>query len=79
MQCNDFLISLNSKRINILEDETTIPEFDYEEQIKILISSETNPEIRAGLYEYWQKVSRENNFDRKLFVQDLIDKRFSFY
>ena len=68
MQCNDFLISLNSKRINILEEETTIPEFDYEEQIKILISSETNPEIRAGLYEYWQKVSREKNFDRKLFV-----------
>ena len=52
MQTNDFITSLNSRRINIIKDETTIPENDYEEQAKIMISSETNPEVQASLYEY---------------------------
>ena len=68
MQTNDFLTSLNSRRISIIKDETTIPENDYEEQAKILISSETNPEVQASLYEYWQIVSKDKNFNKKQFV-----------
>ena len=78
MQHNDFVVSLNSRRISILKDEMEIPENDYEEQAKILISSEENPEVQASLYRYWQHISKDTNFDKKKFVHDLLDKRYSF-
>ena len=61
-----------------MKDETEIPDNDYEEQAKILISSEENLEVQASLYNYWQFISKDPNFDKKKFVQDLLDKRYSF-
>ena len=78
MQSNDFVKSLNSRRIDIIKDQSTIPENDYDEQAKIMISSETNPEVQASLYQYWQNVVKDKNFDKKQFVQDLINGRYSF-
>ena len=60
-----------------MKDETEIPDNNYEEQAKILISSEENPEVQASLYNYWQFISKDPNFDKKKFVQDLLDKRYS--
>ena len=48
-----------------MKDETEIPDNDYEEQAKILISSEENPEVQASLYNYWQFISKDPNFDKK--------------
>ena len=78
MQSNDFLSSLNTKRVKILKDTSKVEKIDYDEQAKILISSETNTDIRSSLYDYWQSVANEKNFDKKLFVQDLINKTYSF-
>ena len=78
MQSNDFLSSLNTKRVKILKDTTKVDKIDYDEQAKILISSETNTDIRSSLYDYWQSVANEKSFDKKLFVQDLINKTYSF-
>ena len=64
MQSNDFVVSLNSRRIDILKDQSTIPVNDYDEQAKILISSEINPEVQASLYQYWQNISKNKNFDK---------------
>ena len=63
MQSNDFVISLNSRRIDIIKDQSTIPENDYDEQAKIMISSEINPEVQASLFQYWQNVAKDK-FDQ---------------
>ena len=78
MQSNDFLSSLNTKRVKILKDTSKVEKIDYDEQAKILISSETDTDIRSSLYDYWQSVATEKSFDKKLFVQDLINKTYSF-
>ena len=65
MQSNDFVISLNSRRIDIIKDQSTIPENDYDEQAKIMISSEINPEVQASLYQYWENLAKDENFDQK--------------
>ena len=63
MHTNAFITSLNSRRINVIKDETTISENEYQEQAKIMISAETNPEVQANLTKYWQNVSKDKNFN----------------
>ena len=63
MHTNDFITSLNSRRINVIKDETTISENEYQEQAKIMISAETNPEVQTSHTKYWQNVSKDKNFN----------------
>ena len=48
MQHNDLVISLNSKRISILKDETEIPDNNYEEQAKILMPDQFRGKSRSS-------------------------------
>ena len=48
MQSNDFVISLNSRRIDIIKDQSTIPENDYDKQAKIMIISEITQKYKQA-------------------------------
>ena len=74
---NDFKISFASNKYNIFEGKNDRG-LKLEDQARILISSEENPEIRANLLEYWRSASLEKEFNLKQFVEDLITNQFSF-
>ena len=61
IQNNDFFVSLNSKKISVLDQEKNI-DVDFEEQVRIMISTEENPEKRANLYNFWTKACKRKNF-----------------
>ena len=73
---NNFFTSFGAKKLNVFEIEAE--EEDLEEQAKILISSEEDPDLRANLYEYWKVSSQKSTFNNHKFVQDLLIKNFSF-
>ena len=64
---NDFFVSLNSKKISVLDQEKNI-EVDFEEQVRIMISTEENPEKRANLYNFWTKACKRKNFSHEKFL-----------
>ena len=61
--------------LNVLQGGDQDYEVDYEEQIQILLASETNIERKALLYEYWHENRNENDFDKGQFVKDILDNK----
>lgn len=74
---NDFFVSLNSKKISVLDQEKNI-DVDFEEQVRIMISTEENPEKRANLYNFWTKACKRKNFSHEKFLNDLLINNYSF-
>ena len=53
MNCDDFFTSLPSQKLDVFKTEVKSA-LETGEQIKILLSCEENPEIRATQYEHWK-------------------------
>ena len=77
IQNNDFFVSLNKKKLDVLEQESEL-EVDFEDQVKILISSEENPEFRSNLYDYWINAKKGKHFSNKDFLNDLLENNYTF-
>ena len=77
MNSDDFFTSLPSQRLDVFETEINSL-MEVEEQIKILLSCEDDPEMRADFYQYWLDRTKEPNYDENQFLKDLLKDNFSF-
>jgi hypothetical protein len=51
---------------------------NYENQLRILIASEENAEMRENLKEYYSMAQKHPNFDEEKIVDDILAHNFSF-
>ena len=51
---------------------------DYATQLRILIASEENPELRENLTEYYTLSRDHPDFDEEKIVDDILSSNFSF-
>ena len=51
---------------------------DYAKQLRILIESEENPELRENLREYYEKSMKHPDFDEERIVNDILCHNYSF-
>ena len=51
---------------------------NYENQLRILIASEENAEMRENLTEYYSMAQKHPNFDEEKIVDDILAHNFSF-
>ena len=72
-----FLFPSTKKKLDVLEQESEL-EVDFEDQVKILISSEENPEFRSNLYDYWINAKKGKHFSNKDFLNDLLENNYTF-
>ena len=77
MNSDDFFTSLPSQRLDVFETEINSL-MEVEEQIKILLSCEDDPEMRADFYQYWLDRTKEPNYDENQILKDLLKDNFSF-
>ena len=67
MNSDDFFTSLPSQRLDVFETEINSL-MEVEEQIKILLSCEDDPEMRADFYQYWLDRTKEPNYEGGILV-----------
>ena len=77
MNSDNFFTSLPSQRLDVFETKINSV-MEVEEQIKILLSCEDDPEMRADFYQYWMDSTNEPNYDENKFLEDLLKGNFSF-
>ena len=77
MNCNDFFTSLPSQKLDVFKTEVKSA-LETGEQIKILLSCEENPEIRATQYEHWKEEQSYPTSDENQFLANLLKDNFSF-
>ena len=69
----------NSAKFEVLEiDAEDKLGIDYETQLKILIASEEDPEVRENLQEYCKVSKNHPDFDEQKIVDDILSRNFSF-
>ena len=73
---NDFQITMKDSRFDPFEGKT--PEIDLSEQIRILISSEEDPNKRWILYESWQKERKKKIFNEAVFLDEILSDDCSY-
>ena len=60
---------------NEVEEKLAI---NYEMQLRILIASEEDPEVRENLNQYWETSKSHPEYDDEKIVDDILCKKFSF-
>ena len=60
---------------NEVEEKLAI---NYEMQLRILIASEEDPEVRENLNQYWETSKSHPEYDDDKIVDDILCKKFSF-
>ena len=77
---NDFEYGYrNNVKIDIFKNETADKlGVDYETQLRILIASEENAELRENLQEYCKVSKNHPNFDEEKLVDDILARNFAF-
>ena len=69
----------NSAKFEVLEiDAEDKLGIDYETQLKILIASEEDPEVRENLQEYCKVSKNHPDFDEQKIADDILNRNFSF-
>ena len=51
---------------------------NFEQQVKILIESEENLELREQLREYYDRASNDTSFSEEKLIEDILQGTFSF-
>ena len=51
---------------------------NFEQQVKILIESEENLELREQLYKYYDRASNDTSFSEEKLIEDILQGTFSF-
>ena len=51
---------------------------NFEQQVKILIESEENLELREQLNEYYDRASNDTSFSEEKLIEDILQGTFSF-
>ena len=51
---------------------------NFEQQVKILIESEENLELREQLREYYDRASNNTSFSEEKLIEDVLQGTFSF-
>ena len=51
---------------------------NFEQQVKILIESEENLELREQLREYYDRASNDTSFSEEKLIEDVLQGTFSF-
>ena len=77
MNWDDFVTSLPSQKLDVFKTEVKSA-LETGEQIKILLSCEENPEIRATQYEHWKEEQSCPTYDENQFLANLLKDNFSF-
>ena len=67
---------MKENKLDPFEGKT--PEIDLSEQIKILISSEDDPNRRWILYESWQKERKKKTFNEAKFLEEILSDDCSY-
>ena len=69
----------NSSKLSVLKNEVKDKlEMNFETQLKILITSEEDAEIRENLKEYYKHAKKNPNFDEEKIIEDILTRNFSF-
>ena len=73
MNKSSFFERYPNKKVDFLTDETF--ELDYEEQIRVLISSIENDDEMSAIYSYWQDLKKSNEYDEESFLNNLLQNK----
>lgn len=73
MNKSDFFARYPSTKCNFFQNDTVEP--DYEEQIRILISSIEDKEEMDQMYRYWLQEKRRKNYSEETFLNDLLNNK----
>ena len=73
---NDFFCGFKTKKFDIFGSNST--KIDYNEQVKIFISSIDSVEQKMSLYEHWQDAQKESNYSDQDFIEKLLENKFDF-
>ena len=74
MNKSDFFSSYPSTKCNFFQNDTEI-EPDYEEQIRILISSIEDKDEMDQMYRYWLQEKRKKNYSEETFLNDMLNNK----
>ena len=75
LNSGNFFTRYPSKKCDFYEkDSVTI---DFEQQIKILISSIEDDSQREHVYKYWKTQKRDKEYDEASFFNDLLDNKIN--
>ena len=76
IRTNDLFTTFSKEKFDIFTKEKSSVSLD--DEIQILISSESDVNSQLGLYSYWQDSKKKKNFDKEKFIEDILTKSFQF-
>ena len=76
MNNSDFFARYPSTKCNFFEHDPIEP--DYEEQIRILISSIEDKDDMDQMYRYWLTEKRKKNYSKETFIDHLLNNKIFF-